>query len=133
MSTDPLDNPNLDESERAYLEMQKLFEDMSFGERMRRMFHGLKMPKDSGEYKFARLQLQRLSGPAVAVAVPLITVIILLLLPRREMGIQVGVGKNPDSLLAHLRKRRGSRRHLLTFCASHRHIGDLSRVAVAPQ
>ena len=74
----------LDESERAYREMQKLFEELSFRERWRRMMAGLKMPHDTGEYKFARLQLQRLSGPAVAVAVPLITVIILLLLPRRE-------------------------------------------------
>ena len=61
-----------DESDRAYREMQKLFEELSFRERWRRMMAGLKMPKDSGEYKFARLQLQRLSGPAVAVAVPLI-------------------------------------------------------------
>ena len=75
----------IDESERAYREMQKLFEELSFRERWRRMMAGLKMPKDSGEYKFARLQLQRLSGPAVAIAVPLITVIILLLLPRREI------------------------------------------------
>ena len=75
----------LDESERAYREMQKLFEELSFRERWRRMMAGLKMPHDTGEYKFARLQLQRLSGPAVAVAVPLITVIILLLLPRREL------------------------------------------------
>ena len=74
----------IDESERAYREMQKLFEELSFRERWRRMMAGLKMPKDSGEYKFAKLQLQRLSGPAVAVAVPLITVIILLMLPRRE-------------------------------------------------
>ena len=74
----------IDESERAYREMQKLFEELSFRERWRRMMAGLKMPHDTGEYKFARLQLQRLSGPAVAVAVPLITVIILLLLPRRE-------------------------------------------------
>ena len=65
----------LDESERAYREMQKLFEELSFRERWRRMMAGLKMPKDSGEYKFARLQLQRLSGPAVAIAVPLITVV----------------------------------------------------------
>ncbi|MBQ6102345.1 MAG: terpene cyclase/mutase family protein [Kiritimatiellae bacterium] len=75
----------IDESERAYREMQKLFEELSFRERWRRMIAGLKMPHDTGEYKFARLQLQRLSGPAVAVAVPLITVIILLLLPRREI------------------------------------------------
>ena len=51
----------IDESERAYREMQKLFEELSFRERWRRMMAGLKMPKDTGEYKFAKLQLQRLS------------------------------------------------------------------------
>jgi hypothetical protein len=71
--------------DRAYREMQKLFEELSFRERWRRMVSGLKMPHDTGEYKFARLQLQRLSGPAVAVAVPLVTVIVLLLLPRHEL------------------------------------------------
>ena len=34
----------LDESERAYREMQKLFEELSFRERWRRMMAGLKMP-----------------------------------------------------------------------------------------
>ena len=74
-----------DAEDRAYREMQKLFEELSFRERWRRMVAGLKMPHDTGEYKFARLQLQRLSGPAVAIAVPLATVIVLLLLPRREL------------------------------------------------
>ena len=78
MSNDPLTDPNLDESDRAYAEMQKLFEDMSFRERMRRMFSGLRMPKDSGEYKFARLQMQRLSGPIAAFLIPLIAIIIML-------------------------------------------------------
>ena len=86
----------IDESERAYREMQKLFEELSFRERWRRMMAGLKMPHDTGEYKFARLQLQRLSGPAVAVAVPLITVIILLLLPRREAPPE-GASEEPAS------------------------------------
>ncbi len=75
----------IDESDRAYREMQKLFEELSFRERWRRMVTGLRMPHDTGEYKFARLQLQRLSGPVVAVVVPLVTVVILLLLPRRDV------------------------------------------------
>ena len=54
-----LNDPNLDERDRSFLEMQKLFEEMSFRERMRKMMAGLKMPHDTGEYKFARLQLQR--------------------------------------------------------------------------
>ena len=84
MSNDPLTDPNLDESDRAYAEMQKLFEDMSFRERMRRMFTGLRMPKDSGEYKFARLQMQRLSGPIAAFLIPLIGIIIMLCLPKSD-------------------------------------------------
>ena len=84
MSNDPLTDPNLDESDRAYAEMQKLFEDMSFRERMRRMFSGLRMPKDSGEYKFARLQMQRLSGPIAAFLIPLIAIIIMLCLPKSD-------------------------------------------------
>ena len=84
MSNETPQTPIMDESDRAYVEMQKLFEDMSFRERMRRMFTGLRMPKDSGEYKFARLQMQRLSGPIVAFLVPLIGIIILLCLPKSD-------------------------------------------------
>jgi len=50
--------------------MMRLFEEESFARRMGQMFLGLGKPKDSGEYKFARLQLQRLSAPFLGVAVP---------------------------------------------------------------
>ena len=75
-----LNDPNLDERDRSFLEMQKLYEDMSFRERWHKMVTGLKMPHDTGEYKFARLQLQRMSAPAAAVLVPLIACLLLLLL-----------------------------------------------------
>ena len=76
---DPND-PNPDERDRSFLEMQKLFEEMSFRERMRKMVSGLKMPHDTGDYKFARLQLQRLSAPIAAFLVPLVACLLLLLL-----------------------------------------------------
>ena len=75
-----LNDPNLDERDRSFLEMQKLFEEMSFRERWHKMMTGLKMPHDTGEYKFAKLQLQRLSAPVAAVLVPLIACLLLLLL-----------------------------------------------------
>jgi len=46
----------------AYQEMMKLFEELTFFQRMRKMFVGLGKPKSSGEYKFARLQALRLSA-----------------------------------------------------------------------
>ena len=79
----PATDPNLDESDRSFLEMQKLFEDMSFRERWHKMMTGLKMPKDTGEYKFAKLQLQRLSGPVAAVLVPLLACLILLTIRQK--------------------------------------------------
>lgn len=77
-----LNDPNLDERDRSFLEMQKLFEEMSFRERMRKMMAGLKMPHDTGDYKFARLQLQRLSAPIAAFLVPLVGCLLLLLLKQ---------------------------------------------------
>ena len=77
-----LNDPNLDERDRSFLEMQKLFEEMSFRERWRKMMTGLKMPHDTGEYKFARLQLQRLSAPIAAFLVPLVGCLLLLLLKQ---------------------------------------------------
>lgn len=58
--------------DHAFQEMMLLFEDLSFPERMRRMVKGLGKPKDTGEYKFAKVQLQRLSAPIAALIVPLI-------------------------------------------------------------
>jgi len=57
--------------DQAFHEMMHLFHEMSFFERMGKMFEGFKAPKDSGEYKFAKLQLARLSAPLAALMVPL--------------------------------------------------------------
>jgi hypothetical protein len=47
---------------------------------VRRVRHGLQQPKDTGEYKFARLQLLRLSAWGAAVAAPCLAVLILLIM-----------------------------------------------------
>jgi len=66
------------EHDRAYMEMMKLFEDLSFSERIKRTINGINQPKDSGEYKFAVLQLQRMTGPFLAIVLPIIAVAFLL-------------------------------------------------------
>ena len=66
------------EHDRAYVEMIKLFEELSLKERVKRTLDGLNQPKDSGEYKFAVLQLQRMTGPFLAIVLPIIAVALLL-------------------------------------------------------
>ncbi|MBM4148819.1 MAG: terpene cyclase/mutase family protein [Lentisphaerae bacterium] len=61
----------------AHQEYLDLFKDVSFSEKWRRVANGLKQPKDSGEYKFARLQVIRLSAPASAVVVPIIALLVI--------------------------------------------------------
>ena len=58
--------------------MIKLFEELSLKERVKRTLDGLNQPKDSGEYKFAVLQLQRMTGPFLAIVLPIIAVALLL-------------------------------------------------------
>ena len=62
----------LEEGELKHMDLMDLFEEMTFREKWRRVFEGLKMPHDTGGYKFARLQLIRLLSPASAVIVPVI-------------------------------------------------------------
>jgi hypothetical protein len=56
----------------------EIFEELSFREKVRKVLNGLKQPKDSGEYKWAKLQVLRLWAPASAVIVPVLAVIILM-------------------------------------------------------
>ena len=45
--------------------------------RLFEMFQGLRMPRDTREYKLARIELQRLSAPLTAIVVPTLFVIVL--------------------------------------------------------
>jgi hypothetical protein len=60
--------------------MMKLFETLTFRERWAKIFFGLKQPKETGDYKWAHLQIIRLWSPASGVAVPLIVILLALLL-----------------------------------------------------
>ncbi len=76
--TDPIQEPV--QHDRAYNEMMKLFEELTFKERVVKTFNGLNQPKDSGDYKFAKLQIQLMAGPILAVLIPVICIGFLLTL-----------------------------------------------------
>ncbi|MBT3191935.1 MAG: terpene cyclase/mutase family protein [Verrucomicrobia bacterium] len=53
-------------------DLMKLFDTLTFREKWKRVFMGLKQPQDSGAYKWAKLQMVRLLSPAMAVVVPIL-------------------------------------------------------------
>ncbi len=61
-------------------DLMSLFETLTFREKWRRVFAGLRMPVDAGLHKYARLQLLRLLSPAGAIIVPLLALVLLVLL-----------------------------------------------------
>ena len=73
----------------------EMFDDMSFREKWRRVFTGLKQPKDSGEHKWAQFQLVRLMAPISAVVVPALLIGILMIFsameapPLKEVQVQI--------------------------------------------
>jgi hypothetical protein len=75
-------------------ELLDLFNELSFAEKVRKTLHGLKQPRDSGEYKWAKLQMIRLSAPLAAVGVPLVTVVALMCIviqPPSNRSVQVQI------------------------------------------
>jgi hypothetical protein len=60
--------------------MLALFETLSLREKARKICHGLRQPIHSGDYKYARLQLQRLWSPVMAVVVPCLVLAAIMLL-----------------------------------------------------
>jgi len=66
----------------ALKDIEKMFHQQTFGERMKLMTTGLKTDKDSGTYKSAKLELQRLLSPLAAVVVPILIVFLLVLVAK---------------------------------------------------
>jgi len=74
--------------------MMEIFETLSFREKWQKVFRGMSKPKNSGDYKYAKLQLQRLFAPLAAIAVPVLglciaTTIVVTKPPTREIEIQI--------------------------------------------
>jgi hypothetical protein len=68
-----------------------LFEHLTFRQKVAKVMNGLKADKDSGEYKYAKLQLARLSAPVSALLVPVLGLGLLSLLatlaPERDASV----------------------------------------------
>ena len=58
-------------------ELAKMYEERGLFRRLGDMFRGLKQPHDTREYKIARIELQRLFAPLMAVVVPVLFVAVL--------------------------------------------------------
>ncbi|MFC1499095.1 prenyltransferase/squalene oxidase repeat-containing protein [Verrucomicrobiota bacterium] len=75
--------------------IMELFEELSFAEKWRKVSHGLKQPKDSGDYKWAQLQMIRLLAPVSAVVVPFLAIMLLLLFaamaPPPQQSVEVTI------------------------------------------
>ncbi len=76
-------------------DIMDLFEEQSFKEKWQRVFSGLKEDKDTGAYKYAKLQMTRLAGPAAAVVVPMLFMGLLLifasLTPDKQTSVPVTI------------------------------------------
>ena len=75
------------EPDRAYREMMSLFQDLTLRQRIQRTLRGLGQPRNSGDYKFAKLQVQLLSGPFLAILLPVLCVTFLLSLDKKPTEV----------------------------------------------
>ncbi len=76
-------------------DMMELFDELSFSEKWKRVSEGLRMPQDSGEYKWAKFQQKRLLAPLCAVLVPFIMIFVIGILaamappPQPKVQVQI--------------------------------------------
>lgn len=69
------DNTNIEKTNID--EIAEKYEEKSFFKRLKMMFTGLRCSKYSREYKIARIELQRLAAPLVAIVVPTLAVVVI--------------------------------------------------------
>ena len=74
----PLSAEELFEQHKA--EIDAAFEEKGFFRRLGDMFSGLSKPKSSPEYKLAKVELQRLAAPILAILLPTLGVIVLIVI-----------------------------------------------------
>ena len=103
MSTQDPHNPAPQEPvqhDRAFNEMMKLFNEKSFFEKWKSTFIGLGCPKNSGEYKMAKLQIQLMTGPILAILLPFIAIALLLSMQPPAADTSAIIGTDIDILAA---------------------------------
>jgi len=64
------------QEQKELQELLELYKGMPFSHMLKKVFAGLRSPKDSGDYRFARLQITRLWAPFLAVLLPLLAVVV---------------------------------------------------------
>ena len=72
-----------EQTENALEEINQLFHEETYFERLKTMFKGLGKPKDSPEFKKAKVELQRQAAPLAAIVVPIIFVAALTILAAK--------------------------------------------------
>lgn len=91
----PLSAEELFEQHKA--EIDAAFEEKGFFRRLGDMFSGLSKPKSSPEYKLAKVELQRLAAPILAILLPTLGVIVLIVITaiqgRTKEVIQVDIAR----------------------------------------
>ncbi len=90
-----MDAMNGGEGLLAQYDMMGLFEKLTFREKIQKVLYGLKQPKESGDYKWAKLQVRRLISPAAAVLVPSLALLLMVALagmaPQRQTVVNVRI------------------------------------------
>ncbi|MDD2597739.1 MAG: terpene cyclase/mutase family protein [Kiritimatiellae bacterium] len=66
-------------------EIAEMYGNESYIKRMKKLFTGLKAPRDSRAYKVAMIEIQRLSAPISAVLLPLLSVLLLVVLSNASV------------------------------------------------
>ena len=74
------------QAENALQEINELFHEQSYFERLKTMFQGLSKPKDSPEFKKAKVELQRQAAPLAAIVVPVLFIGALTILAAKSGG-----------------------------------------------
>ena len=94
----PLSAEELFEAHKA--EINAAFEEKGFFRRMADMLKGLSKPHSSPEFKMARVELQRLAAPILAIVLPVVGVIVLIIVTevqgQAERKIEVEVARSVE-------------------------------------
>jgi hypothetical protein len=77
---DPIADAILAKEDQALQEINNLFHEDGYLTRIRKMISGFACPRDSREFKSARIEAQRLAAPACAVLIPLVSIVLMAVL-----------------------------------------------------
>ncbi len=68
--------------------LMELFEELTFREKWKKVFEGLKQPKESGDYKWAHLQVLRLLAPVAAIVIPALLIFLLVAASQIKLPLE---------------------------------------------